>query len=473
MLARYTVLHEIGRGATGAVYAARDRTTGAVVALRRLDPALLQADANLAAGFLERAHAAQRLKHRNIVEVLDAGEVAGTAYVAMEMLEGESLRKILDDGPLPITRAIRIAHDIASGLAYAHLEGVVHGGLSASNIVVQRSDAVKIAGFDVGQAEPTDYRSDLLALGAVFYEMLTQRRPAEHPPAPSELNPNVPRAVDAMVLNLLADRMAGAPILLGELQRLEEGLGLVSEAKPVAEEPKVRVRSEPQLGTIDPRVLEHRRQMMERETQRRSSESRSAIFVALGVVLLALGIGFGAFVYYSRPTAPPPVAEAPKQPAPTPVAPQASPPPPPPAPIAAEPVPLPPLAEREVEQAPVAPAQKPQPVPQPTAKVQPAPQPTAKVQPAPQPVAKAPEPQPAGTAQLIVAVSPAGELYIDGEHQGTTTPPTTTFDLEPGMHRIEVRSGSRRPYLTYMTVEAGDVRRIRHDFNAKPLRPPS
>ena len=78
----------------------------------------------------------------------------------------------------------------------------------------------------------------------------------------------------------------------------------------------------------------------------------------------------------------------------------------------------------------------------------------------------------AGTAQVILAISPRGEIYIDGKHHGTT-PPTTTFDLEPGMHRIEVRSGSRSPYVTYMTVQAGDVRRIRHDFNAKPIRPPA
>jgi len=87
------------------------------------------------------------------------------------------------------------------------------------------------------------------------------------------------------------------------------------------------------------------------------------------------------------------------------------------------------------------------------------------------PKAKVAAAQPGGTARLILAVSPRGELYIDGEHHGTT-PPITTLDLEPGMHRIEVRNGSRKPYLTYMTVQAGDVRRIRHDFDAKPSRPP-
>jgi hypothetical protein len=82
------------------------------------------------------------------------------------------------------------------------------------------------------------------------------------------------------------------------------------------------------------------------------------------------------------------------------------------------------------------------------------------------------EPQPGATAKLIIAVSPQGELYVDGKHYGTT-PPITTLDLEPGLHRIEIRSGSRRPYVTYMTLQAGDVRRIRHEFGARPSGPPT
>ena len=140
MLARYSILHEVGRGATGAVYAARVRTTDAVVALKRLDPALLNgSDRSFTDRVMKHARSARRLRHRNIVNIDDAGEAGGTVYVAMELLEGASLRKILDDGPLPIVRAIQIVRDIACGLAYAHLEGVVHGRLKPSNIMVLRS----------------------------------------------------------------------------------------------------------------------------------------------------------------------------------------------------------------------------------------------------------------------------------------------------------------------------------------------
>lgn len=604
---RYEILHELGRGAIGTVHAARDRSTGAVVALKTLDPALFnEPEANFAERFLREARSAGRLRHRNIVRVHDAGEAVGTAYVAMELLEGESLRKMLDDRPLSIARAIQIFDDIASALAYAHEEGVVHRGVKPSNIFVLRSGVAKISDFGIGQlgeaallsgqrggclsymspeqvrGDPVDHRSDIFSLGAVFYEMLTRRAPFEgsspkeiienilhaEPPLPSEVNPHVPGALDRMVFRMLAghpdDRLANARILLRELQRLEEGLGLgpgasagtaepTASMPPAGAEPRLRTAGEnrsrdreamheasrfpprgrtesaapqpatepePRLRTPDPNQFRDRapmqldehdaRFMMDRQREpQRSSGSRAAIFAALALMLAVLSIGLTVFLYYSpgpgerrtaaspmqeapatapapsQSAAPPPLAEAIKEPAPAPApaAPEASPPeasppravadasaeqessgigsapdPSPPKPLVAEPspsAPTEPLAEREPEQpasAGAAPAKE-------------APRAT-------QPTANIPERQAGGTAKLIIAVSPQGELYIDGKHYGTT-PPITTLDLEPGMHRIEVRSGSRKPYLTYMTVQAGDVRRIRHDFAAKPSRPPT
>jgi serine/threonine-protein kinase len=274
MLARYKILHELGRGATGAVYAARDRETGGVVALKRLDLALPgKSGANVADRFLRHVRSARLLRHRNIVAILDAGEVGGTVYVAMEMLEGESLRKILDGGPLPIARAIRIARDIACGLAHAHLAGVVHGGLKPSDIIVCRSGVAKITDFGIAQpvqapeqlqGGPVDHRCDIFSLGALLYEMLAHRAPfaggsakeiMEHrhakPPPPSELNPHVPRALDGIVLSMLAAqpaaRMPGVPILLRELQGLEEGLGLgPGRNAGAAESPASAPRTQPE-----------------------------------------------------------------------------------------------------------------------------------------------------------------------------------------------------------------------------------
>lgn len=529
MLARYKVLHELGRGPTGAVYAARDRESDAAVALKRLDPALLtKSDPDFARRFLKHARSAQRLNHRNIAAIRDAGEAAGTVYVAMEMLEGESLRKILDAGPLPAARAIRIAHDIASGLAHAHLEGVLHGGLRPSNIFVLRSGVVKITDFGIAQlgratpgylspeqarGDPIDHRSDLFSLGALLYEMLAHRPPGEsaEPAAPSEVNPHVPRALDDMILKLLArnpnDRLPGAPIVLRELQQLEEALGLGSSPSPAEQPAAVAPREEPRPAPNDAHrepttggeAFDYQKAiaLMERESRaQRISESRPGrIMPALAIVLALVGIGLAGWMYFPSGPAEQRVSVAPRPAAPAAVAqasnesatarPASLPPAPaavaqavkePPAPAVVEPA----MKEPVAAHAPAPPAAQPSaapksetPVARPPEQPRQASTPQAQKLPlAKQPPAKAPQRQPAATAKLILAVSPRGEIYIDGKHHGTS-PPLTTFDLEPGMRRIEVRSGSRKPFLTYMTIEPGEERRIRHDFDAKPIRPPS
>ena len=588
MLGRYSILHELGRGATGAVYAARERTTGAVVAFKRLDPALLsQSDPNFARRVLAQVRSARHLSHRNIARMDDAGEAGGTVYIAMEMLEGESLRKILDDGPLPIARAIQIAHDIACGLAYAHLEGAVHGGLRPSNVMVSRSGLVKITDFGAAQlgralllsgaragclsylspeqvrGDALDHRCDLFSFGALFYEMLAHRPAFEghspkeisekilhaKPPPPSELNPHVPRALDAIVLSMLAkqpaNRMPGVPILLRDLERLEEGLGLALGATAVNDEPRTSVPPawvEPGLQTPEPdglrepvlvepasrdlcaiEVPQHRgpimvsgefdshRAMMQRESRpERSRRSRPALFAALALVLAVVGIGLAGltdlmgltgFMEYLSTLSERGVmtSRAPEAPATTPVASRPIPPSPVAAPITApltvtDATPASPPPELDKKQAEPDPAgilpsaESMAPKLLSTESDQPAQaeplvadefEQPAFVSAAPpqdgsrqmQAVAAAvPEQRPAATARLIVTISPRGEIYIDGKHHGTA-PAVTTFDLTPGMHRIEVRSGSRPPYLTYMAVQAGDVRRIRHDFDAKPSLP--
>ena len=512
---RYAILRELGRGAIGTVCAARDRSTGATVALRTLDPALLgAADAKLAALFLENARSAARLRHQNIVKVHDAGEAGGTAYVAMDLVEGESLRRMLEERrPLPIARAVQIFDDIASALAYAHEEGIVHRGVRPSNIFVSRSGVAKIGDFGIGQigeaalpymspeqvrGDPVDQRSDLFSLGAVFYEMLTGRAPfagsspkeiresilRAEAPKPSEANPHVPGALDAMVSSLLAarpeDRPANARSLLRDLQGMEEALGL----RPGASEPAASVppsRPEPRLRTLELPDFHDARPMRYREPEPQPrSGSRTAILAVLALLLAALSIGLTAFSHYSpnlgdlrtlagRFQEAPATAAAPSPPAaPPPAAADARPEESPPIGSAPDPLPSKPAA---VEPSPSAqteslPAAEPE---------QPSAGRNAPPRQAPQ-VAQAtndtPKPQAGGTAKLIIAVSPQGEIYIDGAHHGTT-PPITTLDLEPGMHRIEIRSGSRKPYLTYMTVQPGDQRRIRHDFAAPRIRPPA
>jgi serine/threonine-protein kinase len=497
----------------------------------------------------------------------------------MELLVGESLRNMLER-PLSIARAIQIFDDIASALAYAHEEGIVHRGVRPSNIMVLRSGVAKISDFGIGQigeaarrymspdqvrGGPVDHRSDLFSLGALFYEMLTRRAlfdgnsPKEimenilhaEPPLPSAVNPHVPSALDGIIGSLLGghpdERVADARILLRDLQRLEEGLGLgpgtgagsgepTARLPPGGAEPRLRTPAahqsrdreaphetssplrvqtepaapqpaterEPALRTPDPnpfrdhapmqdalRLDEHDAGLiMDRgPVPERSSGSRAAGLAALVLMLAVLGLT--VFSYYSPGPSEPRTAATPMQEAPATAAaaPEASPPramgdaraeqeslgiasapnPLPPKPLAAEPSPpasaIPGtelLRVTKTESLPIRESE--QPATAGTAPSQEAPR-------APQPRAKISKPQRGGSARLIIAVSPHGELYIDGKHHGTT-PPITTLVLEPGMHRIEIRSGSRKPYLTYMAVQAGEQRRIRHDFGAKPSGPP-
>jgi eukaryotic-like serine/threonine-protein kinase len=569
-LGRYSILRELGRGAIGRVYAARDASSGAAVALKVLEPALFSEPcSDLADLFLKNARSAARLRHRNIVKIHDAGEAGGTAYVAMELLEGESLRNILETRPLPLARAIQVFDDIASALAYAHEEGMVHRGVKPSNIIVLPSGVAKIGDFGTGQigeaalrykspeqvrGDPVDHRSDLFSLGAVFYEMLTRRAPfaggsakeisenilRAKPPRPSEANPHVPAALDGIVLRMLAanpnERFANARILLRDLQRLQEALGLGPGASAGTEAPTTRLppddavptlrtpvaresreRELPQETKLSPRVQtvpvasqpavkreptlpdalpfraidEHdARFMRDRDfAPERRSGSRAPILATLALMVAALSIGVFYYspdvLYYltgllesrapaTRMQEAPATAAAPTPtPAPVPVAavvthePQKS----PPKPLVAEPsppVPTESLPVRASKQPATAESTPPQEAARAEKPVVAGPSPSAR---AAQPAASIPAPQPGGTAKLLLAVSPQGDLYIDGQHQGTT-PPITTLDLEPGMHRIEIRSGSRKPYLTYVTLQAGDQRRIRHDFDAKPIRPP-
>src|SRR5262245_53469131 len=542
-LDRYKVIRELGRGAIGTVYAAGDRSTGAVVALKTLDPALF--DANLAELFLKNACSAGRLRHRNIVRIHDAGEVGGTVYVAMELLVGESLRNMLDNRPLSIARAIQIFDDIASALAYAHEEGIVHGGVRPSNIMVLRSGVAKIGDFGIGQigeaarrymspdqvrGAPVDHRSDLFSLGAVFYEMLTRRAlfdgssPKEimenilhaEPPLPSAVNLHVPSALDGIIASLLAghpaERVADARTLLRDLQRLEEGLGLgpgtgagsgeptarvpggaePRRRTPAASQPRQRevphettppprvqpapaapqpaTEREPGLRTPDPNPFRDDAPMQdalrldERDARfkmergpvwERSAGSRTAGLAALVLMLAVLGLT--VFSYYSPGPSEPRTAATRMQDAP--------------ATAAAAPEASPPRGNARAEQESLGIASAPNPLPlkplvaepSPPAKTeslptreseQPATAGTAPAQEAPrapQPRAKISKPQGGGTARLVIAVSPHGEVYIDGRHHATT-PPITTLVLEPGMHRIEIRRGSRKPYLTYMVV---------------------
>jgi serine/threonine-protein kinase len=488
-LGRYELLGELGRGAMGVVFRARDPIIDRVVALKTIDPGRSgEANARFAERFFQEARSAGRLNHPNIVTIYDAGEAGGEAYIAMEYLEGTSLRQMLDEqAPLPVQRAVEIAGQVARGLAYAHEHGVVHRDIKPANIIIQRNRRPKITDFGIarlGEADvlagsragspkymspeqirgdgALDGRSDLFSLGAVLYEMLTGRQPfagvevidimravLESTPAPpSAHNAAVPPELDALVMRMLAkrpdERHPSARWLYRELRQLEERL----EKTPPAPPPRAEARK---VSVDDPTLV-----IGVPEPSRAAAPARASRFVgwvAASAALVALVVAAIALV---PSDAPPPVAQTPAPiVAAAPVVEPPAPPPPPPE-LAVEKPPEP--APRP--KAPLRAAKKPPPPPPPAPVVEPSqPLPVVEVAPLPRPA-----PPPPQTGRVVLAVSPWGEVYVNGKLRGTT-PPLAEVELPPGRHRIEIRNSAQLPYHTFVELHAGETQPIRHAFS--------
>jgi serine/threonine-protein kinase len=242
---RYEVVRELGRGAMGTVYLGKDTVGHRTVAVKTLKPAGVdeQEVASMKERFFREAESARQLSHPSIVKVYDAGEENGTAYFAMELLDGITLRDFCAKrGAVSVKRAMEIAAQVADALAYAHGKNVVHRDVKPENIMILSNGELKITDFGVAKlmdasqtqsgvvlgtpnymspeqliGQKVDGRSDLFSLGVVFYELLTGVRPFQarnisemlrlhethQPAAPSTLRADVPPPVDAIALRAL------------------------------------------------------------------------------------------------------------------------------------------------------------------------------------------------------------------------------------------------------------------------------
>ena len=217
-IGQYTIMELIGAGGMGEVYRARDPRLGRDIAIKVL-PREFASDGDRLSRLQQEARAAGILNHPNLLTVHELGVHEGLPFIATELLEGKSLRELLDSGPLPQRRAIDYGVGIANGLSAAHEKGIVHRDLKPENIFVMNDGRVKILDFGLAKiiarqataqtdaatlqhatdsgailgtigymspeqvrGEPVDARSDIFALGAILYEMLTGRQ-AFHGPS--------------------------------------------------------------------------------------------------------------------------------------------------------------------------------------------------------------------------------------------------------------------------------------------------
>jgi len=208
-LGPYEILAPLGAGGMGEVYRARDSRLRREVAIKVLSPELAS-DADRRSRFEQEARSASALNHHNIVTVHDIGSSDSTVYIAMELVDGKTMREIVQSGPLPTKRLLDIGYQIADGLAKAHAAGIVHRDLKPENIMVSKDGVVKILDFGlaklfkpqpeevsnvptatragtvmgtVGYMSPeqaggraVDFRSDQFSLGSILYEMATGKR---------------------------------------------------------------------------------------------------------------------------------------------------------------------------------------------------------------------------------------------------------------------------------------------------------
>jgi serine/threonine protein kinase len=148
---RYRILCLLGMGGMGVVYRAEDTRLGRTVALKFLPPAL-EPNPRAKARFLDEARAASALDHPNICTIYEVGETAeGQLYLAMACYEGETLKRRLERGPLPVAEALRVALQIARGLAKAHGHGIIHRDIKPSNLVITADGLVKILDFGIAR----------------------------------------------------------------------------------------------------------------------------------------------------------------------------------------------------------------------------------------------------------------------------------------------------------------------------------
>lgn len=509
-LGRYEILSELGQGAMGVVYKANDPMLDRTVAVKTIKFDQTSADcAKFEERFYREAKSAGRLNHPNIVTIYDVGKSDNTAYIAMELLEGHQLKDILDvQTALPIDKIVDIAAQIADGLAYAHKNGIIHRDIKPANIMLVHGDRVKITDFGIARmstssgtlagtvigsprymapeqviGKPVDARADVFSLGVVLYELLTGESPFdgdninttmyrivnEAPIPPKTVNPRLPEIFDYIVAKALAkhpdERYQSAKELASDLRHYAN-LAVAKSATaslnyPITLDHKPPPFAKPHAATptgeetiyLPPSGNGQARQlsavdMSPPPSQVGAHSGARTLWDAYRNVLIGVGVVLiGATLWNQMREKAPPQPRA-AVPVPTVI---------PPPPLMREPLETPtwpgksrqssPVRSTESDGVPVAPLVG--------FRSSVANRPEAGNDSAPV-MAR-------GEARLIFAITPWGEVYVDGKKMGAS-PPLKELKVSTGRHKVEIRNMNFAPYSETLHLKADSTKRLKHIF---------
>jgi tetratricopeptide (TPR) repeat protein/TolB-like protein/predicted Ser/Thr protein kinase len=273
---RYQIVEELGGGGMGKVYRALDTKVGEEIAIKLIKPEIA-ADKATVERFKNELKIARKIVHKSVGRVYDLNEERGTFYITMEYVRGEDLKAFIrSSGQMAVGTSLRVARQMAEGLAEAHGLGIVHRDLKPSNIMIDRNGNARIMDFGIArlvgakgltggnvmigtpeymspeqvEGQEAGPASDLYSLGIVFFEMLTGRLPfegetplsvavkqkSEPPPDPRKINPQIPEELDRVILKCLEKnrekRYQKAGELLADLAKVEQSLPTTAQPLP-------------------------------------------------------------------------------------------------------------------------------------------------------------------------------------------------------------------------------------------------
>ena len=323
---RYRLIRKIGAGGMADVWVATDQMLDRRVALKFLHERFAQ-DQQFVERFRREATAAAGLQHPNVVGVYDRGEWDETHYIAMEYVEGASLKDLIERG-LSVGEAVEITRQILAGARFAHERGIVHRDLKPGNVMVDADGRARVTDFGIARAGASEITqtgsvlgtahylspeqaqgldvtasSDLYSIGVILYEALTGRVPfegdtavsialqqvSERPNAPSQVNPSVTRALDAVVLRALAKEPANR---FGSADEFSRALD-AAEADPTGgalgdTASYAAVAAAAGAAAANPEeAMAHERQAAHQEEQERWMTRKRALIIAAIALLLA------------------------------------------------------------------------------------------------------------------------------------------------------------------------------------------